>query len=77
MSLCTYSIPVLTALLHVYNHVLTFTKLATDNASGVKSKSGNFLAYMNLFIPSLGTILHLAEYAVCAALDLGSEPAIS
>jgi len=49
MSLCTYSIPVLTALLHVYNHTLTFTKLATDSASDVKSKSGNFLAYMNLY----------------------------
>jgi len=31
------------ALLHIYNHILTFTKFATYSASVVKSNFGNFV----------------------------------
>jgi len=36
--------------MHVYNHILTFTKLATYSASVVKSSFGNF-GGINPFIP--------------------------
>jgi len=38
------------ALLHVYNHILTFTKLATYFASVAKSNVGNY-GCINPFIP--------------------------
>jgi len=44
MSLCGCSIPMQqTAVLHVFNHILTFAKLATYSASVVKSNFGNFI----------------------------------
>ena len=50
MLLCRYSIPI-SALLYVYNHVLTFTKLATSSASVVKSNLDNFWRYKSLGTP--------------------------
>jgi len=51
ISLCRYITPTnTTALLHVYNQILTFTKLATYSASTVKSNFGNFEG-INPFIP--------------------------
>ena len=52
MSLCSllhgYAIP---ALLHVYNHILTFAKLATYSASILSPNFGNFRD-INHFIPA-------------------------
>ena len=36
-------------MLNVYNHILTFTKLATYSASVVKSNFGNFGEYKSLY----------------------------
>jgi len=63
MSLCKYSIP-----MHVYNHILTFTKLATYSASVVKTSFWG----LNPVIPLLGTPVLRTGFTNCCPAVLGT-----